>query len=135
MSDRIGDSTAPQDRASQQAQPPSASIKPHALSFIELAVKSTVYAKSFIPSLYLSGAAVDSAKPLGRGGSFIVTLRKLPKLRPTTYIRRAYVADETYHPKPKEIPEYVVYKTANIEFEESGFAMPKYEARFKSVLL
>lgn len=67
ISDRIGDSTAHEKATTQQPQPVLRPIRAHALAFIELAVTARNYAKSFIPAVYLSAAAVDTAQPLGKG--------------------------------------------------------------------
>ena len=134
VSDRIGDSTTERNVQVPTKRTPE-KARAHMLDFIEMAVGAARYTKFFIPAVYLSAAAVDTAQPLGRGGSFIVTLRKIPNVRPTTHVRHARGADATYHPEPKPIPPFVVYKTAYIEFEESGFTHAEYEDRFKSVLL
>jgi serine/threonine protein kinase len=118
------------------AAPAQRSSRAHVLSLIELANTVFSFSQLFIPLTYRSATAVETARPLGEGSSFIVSLRKLPRdLRETTNIIYSDPHNISYHPGPKRIPTHVVYKTANIKFDNHGFAIAEHENRFRSIVL
>jgi serine/threonine protein kinase len=112
------------------------SSRAHVLSLIELGQTIFRFTQFFIPLTYRSAVAVETAQPLGEGSSFIVTLLKLPHgLRRTTNIIYSDPHNVSYHPGAKDIPKYVVYKTANIKFDDYGFAIAEHENRLRSIAL
>lgn len=78
-------------------------------------------AKQYIPPVFLQSEAVDSSLLLGSGASFVVTRQAIPP-GPTEIKEKVDMGDwsvEKVVKAPKR-PEYIVYKSARVQFREDG---------------
>lgn len=88
-----------------------------------------------LPPMYLQPASVDSARLLGNGASFTASVRSLPKgpdtISSTTDMGK-YDIEAIEKPSPR--PQFVVYKTARVAFDEQGEPCHGHASALKSVL-
>jgi serine/threonine protein kinase len=110
---------------------------PHVLDLIVLANDVKRSGKAYIPEIYLQPQAVDSAKRIGEGASFLASVQKLPSAEPvvglTLDMGRGLMV--TAKSKPRNTPSFIVYKVARVQFEESGEPVREHRRALASVLM
>lgn len=113
--------------------PDPSSFDPHVFDFIALATESkNLQPTAYIPPIYLEAHSVDTARPLGEGFSFSASLRRLPD--ESSKNLDLNTIPKTFRATSLPTPRYIVYKTAKVQFEDSGKPVARHRKAFLSAL-
>lgn len=111
---------------------------PHVFDLIMLAQsakKVSSVSASIIPELYLQPYAVDTAKVLGYGASFIAAVQKLPPVASVEGLTFDMGGLQITPKQAASSPSHIVYKVARVEFQETGEPIPDHRRALSSVLM
>jgi hypothetical protein len=116
---------------------PTISLKPELSLLVSLAHETSFHQHGALPEELFRPEAVATALSIGEGSTFAVSRKQVPRLTALTH-RVQYGGTIVTHQPPQigpPLPEWVVYKVAQIEFTKDGHAIPQHRHRLAAALV
>jgi serine/threonine protein kinase len=116
---------------------PTISLKPELSLLVSLAHQTSFHQHGSLPEELFRPEAIATAMSIGEGGTFAVSRKQVPKQAALTYRVESKGITITHQPPHTgpPLPEWVVYKVAQIEFMGDGHAIPDHRHRLAAALV